>query len=573
MINSKLIKSSPEGMRHVYKNVVVMWISLIFQISATFSIGFLIEKLYNQTLELSDALLTASLIFLSIVVRHFSNVKASKYSYLASAHIKTWLRQSFYKKLLDFGLKFQNKMSRAQITQMGSEGIEQIEVYFSLYLPQFFYSLLAPLTLFAVLAFVSLKVSSILLVCVPLIPLSIIMANKIAKRLLSKYWTAYTNLGDNFLDNLKGLVTLKVYQDDAYKNEEMNKDAEHFRKITMKVLTMQLNSVTLMDLIAYGGAALGVLFALMEFHAGKINLGETVVFILLSGEFFIPLRLLGSYFHVAMNGVAAAKKIFKFIETPSEKERKGTLNTRVSEIVFKELDFSYNEDKKILHDVNFKIPNNGFVAFAGESGSGKSTIASLMMGFQPYEKGSILVNGLELNTLNERELMKSFSLIKSKSYFFKGSIRENLLMGNASASDEDMMRVLERVALKGFVEENGGLDYQLQEGGENLSGGQAQRLSLARAILCDAELYIFDEASSNIDVESEQIVFKTLHELRKTKIIILISHRLANLLDCDCIYVLEKGRIVEEGSHQKLLDQQGLYSRLYKKQQILEKAA
>lgn len=570
MMNSRLIKSSPQGMKYVRLSVLMSCISLIFNIIAVFSIGFLIQKLYMRTVTEKDILFTATLICLSIAVRYMMNIKGTEYSYHASTEIKTSLRHQIYEKLLNFGLGYNSKVSTSQITQIAGEGIEQIEIYFSLYLPQLFYSLLAPIILFSFLSFFSIKVSIILLICVPLIPLSIIAVNKIAKRLLSKYWRIYTDLGDNFLDNLKGLTTLKIYQDDAYKNQEMNQDAEHFRKITMKVLTMQLNSVTIMDLIAYGGAAIGIIFALLEFQAGRISLAQVVIFVLLSGEFFIPLRLLGSYFHVAMNGVAAASKIYQIIDMPAEEKENISCSLDKINISLKNINFSYTEDRSILKDINLTIPNGSFISLVGESGCGKSTIASLIMGFYPYKDGSILINNCELKSMDEHLRMKHFSIVKHKNYLFKGTVRSNLLMGRENASDSEMYDVLKQVDLLDFIQENGGLDLELQENGSNLSGGQAQRLALARAILHDASVYIFDEASSNIDAESETIIFETIHKLRKHKTVILISHRLMNVVNSDCIYVLDQGRIVEHGTHRELMAQKELYYSLFQNQQELE---
>jgi len=569
MINLKLIKSSPEGMYYVYKNVFMTWISLIFNIIAIFSIGYLIEKLYYRNIQKEDIIITIICITLSIVIRYFANIKGVEYSYYASDKVKTFLRQKIYRKILNLGTSYNSKVNTSQITQISGEGIEQIEVYFSLYLPQFIYSMLAPSTLFVILSFFSLKVSIILLICVPLIPLSIIAVNKIAKRLLARYWHIYTNLGDNFLDNLKGLTTLKIYQDDEYKNQEMNEDAEHFRKITMKVLTMQLNSVTLMDLIAFGGASLGIIFALLEFQAGTISLGQTIIFVLLSGEFFIPLRLLGSYFHIAMNGVMAASKIFTILELPDIPEKNSTCNIDTVNIELKNIDFSYGV-RQILHDINMIIPNNSFISIVGESGSGKSTIADLLMGLQEYKKGSILVNNVELNTLNEQFWMKNCTIVKHNNYIFSGTIYDNLIMGNENATEEQLNNVLKKVDLYDFVYEQGGLEFALLEGGTNLSGGQVQRLALARTLLHDAKIYIFDEATSSIDVESEKIIFNTIRELRKIKTIVLISHRLANVVDSDKIYVLEDGKIVNSGVHNELLLQENLYKTLFTKQNELE---
>ncbi len=570
MINARLIKSAPAAMPFIKASVFMMWIGLIFNILATFAIGFMIEKLYQQTITPKDMIITLSLILLSVLVRFWANIKGTQYSYHASTSVKSTLRQKIYNKILGFGLRYSNKVHTSQITQVAGEGIEQIEIYFSLYLPQFFYSLLAPLTLFAILSFFSVKVSLVLLICVPLIPASIIAVNKIAKRLLKRYWSVYTSLGDHFLDNLQGLTTLKIYQDDEYKNKEMNKDAEHFRKITMKVLTMQLNSVTLMDLIAFGGAAIGIILALYQYYTGKISLAQTVIFILLSGEFFIPLRLLGSYFHVAMNGMTAANHIFKILDEPEEKMGTQICDFAKAEIELKNLSFSYTPEREILHKINMRIPDNSMIAIVGESGCGKSTIASLLMGFNSYAHGSITINNRELKDLDPKDLVHHMCIVKHKNYFFKGSIEENLRMGKKEATREEMDNALKAVNLYNFVYEEGGLNFQIHDGGKNLSGGQQQRLALARAILHDAKVYIFDEASSNIDAESEEIIFQAIHELKKKKTIIVISHRLANIVDSDKIYVLNEGCITQEGSHEELIAQEGLYKKLYQQQKNLE---
>lgn len=579
MINARLIKSSPDGMKYIKKSVLVSFISLLFNIMATFAIGYLLQGLYEGTLTTREMLLSATLILASIVVRYIANIKGAEYSYYAATTIKSSLRNRLYQKLLSFGVGYNNKVSSSKVTQIASEGIEQIEVYFSLYLPQFIYSMLAPLTLFVILSFFSLKVSLILLICVPLIPLSIIMVNKVAKRLLAKYWGIYTGLGDSFLDNLQGLTTLKIYQDDGYKNKEMNKDAEHFRKITMKVLTMQLNSITLMDLIAYGGAAIGIIFALLEFRAGNLTLAQSIIFILLASEFFIPLRLLGSYFHIAMNGATAANEIFDILDMPSPKGGTKTIDLEKVDIEIRNLSFSYrqggagdnqNSARKILDDISMEIPNRSLISIVGESGCGKSTIASLLMGFETYQTGSILINGTELRDIDEALWMRAATIVKHKNYIFSGTIYDNLIMGNENATKEQLDDALKMVNLYDFVYEAGGLDFPLLEGGANLSGGQAQRLALARALLHDARVYIFDEASSNIDVESEAIIFKAINKLRANKTIILISHRLANVISSDKIYVLSGGKFVEAGTHEELLAQNGAYKKLFVSQQEME---
>ena len=422
----------------------------------------------------------------------------------------------------------------------------------------------------------SVKVALILFLCVPLIPASIIAIQKFAKKLLAKYWGSYVQLGDHFLDNIQGLTTLKVYQSDAYKNEEMNRDAEHFRKITMKVLTMQLNSVTLMDLIAYGGSALGVIFSCLELRAGNLSMVQALAIILLAAEFFIPLRLLGSFFHIAMNGMAASDKMFRLLDLKAQEDAEDDSRVHVADdagaypVAAKEVTFGYEEGQEILKAVNVEIPANSFVSIVGESGCGKSTLASLFMGYQTAQKGMILAGGRDIRSVSVKERMKQMTLVSFQNYLFKGSVRENLLMGDPDASEQELLAVLKKVNLYEFFQTQNGLDTMLDEQAANLSGGQKQRLCIARALLHDSALYIFDEATSNIDVESEEIILQLIRNLAKEKTVIQITHRLANVVDSDQIYMMQKGCVTEKGSHRELLEKQGAYARMYRLQRTLE---
>lgn len=570
MFNSRLVKLVPQSMHFVMQTVLFQWIGLVFNIIATFATAFLIEGLFFDQLTTASLCIGFCLILISILVRFWTNIKATRMSYLASSEVKNKLRSLIYNKLLDLGLHYNEEVSTSKVVQMSSEGVEQIEIYFGRYLPQLFYSLLAPLTLFIVLSFLNFKVAFVLLVCVPLIPLSIMAVNKFAKKLFSKYWTAYTSLGDHFLDHLGGLTTLKVYNADQHYNDQMNEDAEHFRKITMKVLTMQLNSITLMDLIAYGGAALGIIGALMAFSHGSITLSETIVFVLITSEFFIPMRLLGSFFHVAMNGMAAAKNIFTLLDLPSNATTENTTSFKNGDISISHLNFGYTKERQILKDISLTIKENSFVSIVGESGCGKSTLASILMGFGKQFEGQVNIAATPLNTIESKSFMENVCIVKHQNYLFTGSIRDNLLVGRKNASDAELLEALKKVNLFDFVMAEGGLDFMLLENAANLSGGQAQRLALARGLLHDAALYIFDEATSNIDSESEQIIFDVIKNLAKTKTVILISHRLANVVTCDEIFVLEKGVLVEQGTHEQLLSKEGVYTNLFMSQKKLE---
>ncbi len=569
MMDKRLIGTVSESKKYIAGNVVLQWVSLVANIIMMVTITRLLGSLFAKNADDDTLIGAAAIVLLAVIIRYACTVFASRMSYLSSKAVKKTLREMIYKKLLRLGNSYKEKVQTSEIVQVAVEGVDQLETYFGAYLPQFFYAMLAPLTLFIVLSFVSFLSAIVLLICVPLIPVTIVAVQRWAKKLLAKYWGQYTALGDTFLENLQGLTTLKIYQADDFKHKEMNEQSEKFRKITMKVLTMQLNSITIMDLIAYGGAALGVILAVTQYRNGNISLESCLLIILLAADFFIPMRQLGSFFHIAMNGMAASDKIFRLLELPEEAEKLEFIDDAV-EIVCEKLCFSYDEDREILHDVNMHFPQGSFISIVGESGCGKSTIASILMGRNKGYAGSVRIGGVELSDIAEDSVMKTLTYISHQSYLFKGTVRENLLMGNELATDKELWKVLERVNLAGFLMAEQGLDTTLLEKASNLSGGQCQRLALARALLHDSEIYIFDEATSNIDVESENDIMAEIYRLAKTKTVILISHRLANVTGSDNIYVLEQGHVLESGSHDKLLETNGVYAKLWNAQQSLE---
>jgi len=570
MINKRLINTVDKSKKYIAFHVIAQVVSLIANIIVIFTLGFFLEKLFTKELSTKIIFIVILIGTISILIRFTCSKLIAKMSFLASKSVKLVLRDKIYQKLLKLGNRYNEKVSSAEVVQVSVEGVDQLETYFGGYLPQFFYSMIAPLILFVVLSFVSFKAAIVLLICVPLIPISIALVQTFAKKLLSKYWGKYTSLGDTFLENLQGLTTLKIYQADEIKNKKMNEEAESFRKITMKVLVMQLNSITIMDLVAYGGAALGVIFAASEFNSGAISLMGCFAIILLSADFFIPMRQLGSFFHIAMNGMAASDKIFRLldIEEPIAKNRQIDKNNYI--IKAEKLSFSYDNERMVLKAIDFTVPMKGMVAIVGESGCGKSTIAGILTGRNTGYISSIKIGGIELSDINEKSLMESIVYISHKSYLFKGSVRENLLMGRASASDSELWTVLDRTNLSSFLRQQQGLDTELSERGANLSGGQRQRLALARALLHDASVYIFDEATSNIDVESENLIMNQIYSLSNEKAVIVISHRIANIIKAENIIVMDKGEIKEVGKHLQLLNKKGIYSRLWNTQQDIE---
>ena len=569
MINKRLIGTVGESKKYIAGNVICQWISLVANITMLVGITSFLAKLFEKNAESKDFVVTLIIAIAAMVIRYICTILASKMIYMSSKAVKKKLREMIYKKLLKLGASYNEKVKTSEVVQVAVEGVDQLETYFGAYLPQFFYAMLAPLTLFVVLSFVNFPSAILLLVCVPLIPVAIVAVQRWAKKLLSKYWGQYTALGDTFLENLQGLTTLKIYQADDFKQKEMNEESEKFRKITMKVLTMQLNSITIMDLIAYGGAALGVIMAVTQYRADHVTLEGCLLIILLSADFFIPMRLLGSFFHIAMNGMAASDKIFKILDL-HEAEQKTEVVPSDCTIECVGVHFSYEENREILHGVDMKFPMGSFTSVVGESGCGKSTISAILMGRNKSYTGSVTVDGIELNELSEASLMENFTYISHQSYLFKGTVRDNLLMGCPMATEEQMWKVLERVKLASFLKSEQGLDTKISEKASNLSGGQCQRLALARALLHDSTVYIFDEATSNIDVESENDIMGEIHTLAKHKTVILISHRLANVTESDNIYVMEKGNIVESGNHEELLSKNGAYAKLWNAQQSLE---
>ena len=570
MINKRLISTIGRSKKYIAGNVIVQWLSMIFNIVMIISIANLLGKLAEESVESGDMIFTICAAIIAVAVRFVCSRLQSKFSFLASKTVKKTLREMIYKKLLRLGSGYTEGTSTAEAVQVSVEGVDQLETYFGSYLPQFFYAMIAPLTLFAVLAFVSIKAAAVLLICVPLIPVVIVVIQKIAKRLLSKYWGQYTQLGDTFLENLQGLTTLKIYQADEFKNKKMNEESEKFRKITMKVLTMQLNSITVMDLVAYGGAALGIIMAAREFNAGAVGFAGCFAIILLSADFFIPMRQLGSFFHVAMNGMAASDKIFRLIDLPEPEQKSGEISPDNCGITIKDLRYSYEENREVLHGIDIEIPEHSFTAIVGESGCGKSTIAAVLMGRNRGYNGSVKIGDVELSEISEESLMRNVTYIGHNSYLFKGTVRDNLLMGDPNADDKALWEVLEKTNLADFLRSENGLDTVLSENAANLSGGQRQRLALARALLHNSPIYIFDEATSNIDADSENEIMEQITQLAETKTVILISHRLANCVDSDTIYAMENGAVIERGTHEKLLENGGLYAKLWNAQQRLE---
>lgn len=571
MFHKRLLKEFKDIQNRIVGMVIAQWCMLLANAMLLFTAAeFISASLQGgRVKELTVRLITVLLG--ALVIRQGMSVLNSRLSFQVSKQVKERLRILIYEKLMRTGKSYRKYLKTSEAVQLSTEGVEQLEIYFGKYIPQFFYSMLAPISLFFVVAAISIKVAVVLLLCVPLIPVSIVAVQKFAKRMLAKYWGIYTELGDSFLECLQGLTTLKIYQAEERYAARMDEEAERFRKVTMRVLIMQLNSISIMDLIAYGGAGIGIILSILEFKSGNVNAAQCFFMIMISAEFFLPLRLLGSFFHIAMNGNAAADKIFRLLdmEESSFGKEAGGKKHKGHTVTLSDVTFSYEKDRPVLKEINIQA-GPGITAFVGKSGCGKSTIISLVMGELVPEQGRIKLGNCDISNILPDMLRRTVTKIGHDSYLFTGTVRENLLMGKKDASEEEMYGALKLVKLLDYIQNNGGLDYAIEERAANLSGGQKQRLAIARALLHDTDIYIFNEAASNVDAESENDIMEVIQYLSKTKTVLFVSHRLANVTEADFIYVLKDGQIAEAGSHRELERRGGYYHTLYTQQMRLE---
>lgn len=575
MFDKRLLKLVPKARFLIAVDVFLQWIALMANIAVFVVIGFFLQQLLDGRLELSNVVTLLMLAIGALFVRFGCQMGAQRFGQKAAQTAKTTIRQAVYNKLTDLGPAYRESISTGEALQISVEGVEHLESYFGLYLPQLFYAVVAPLTLFICLAPLSFPTALTLFICVPFIPLSIVAVQKIAKRVMGQYWGTYTDLGAMFLESIQGLSTLKVFQADEARHTKLNTEAETFRQATMRLLVMQLNSITVMDLFAFGGAAIGIIVALNQMVQGAVTFGAVFTIIFLSSEFFLPLRALGSFFHTAMSGIAAADKMFALLDTPNPLRGTRSVDSHKVDIECRNVGYSYDGERTVLEAVDLTIPQGSFVGITGESGSGKSTLAGIISGSLDRYSGAVYINKVELKEILQASLHEIITYVPFASYLFEGTIRSNLLLAKPRATNEELWEVLERCKLAEFVKASGGLDVPVAPEGANLSGGQRQRLAMARALLHDTPVYILDEATSNIDVESEVAIISLAQELAADKTVIMITHRLAALKNADVIFVMENGRVVEQGSHAVLVAENegalsGVYQRLWAQQSELE---
>lgn len=570
MVKKRLLEVVPTAKENIARVVLYQWIGLIGQVGFAMLLAWLIGIISQRTFTLQKSVVLLVGIGLAIGIRFFAEVKQEKASFFVRSSAKKELRQRIYQQLWTLGSDYQKFFSKAEVSQLLTEGVEQLEAYFGSFLPLLFYSVLAPITLFLVLLPLNFKASVVLLLEVPFIPLVIMGVAKIAKTKLRKYWKSYLNLGDSFLENLEGLVTLKIYQADAMKEAQMDREAEDFRRMTMKVLVMQLNSVTIMDIFAYGGAAVGMLIAIFSYAKGEISLFATLCVIFLASEFFLPMRRLGSAFHMAMNGVAASDRLFALLDASFEEKGSLPLQSPIELVEVNDLSFAYEVKQAVLKNICLRLKPGQIHWVMGPSGCGKTTLLKLLGRKERSSKGRIVLNGREVSQIALKDLGSQVAYVGQGSYLFKGTIEENLRMGNEKLSDDELWQMLEDLRLAHFFTEKEGLTTRIDAGGENLSGGQRQRLLLGRALLKKASLYLLDEVTSSVDYESEQAMMSLLKKISQKCVVVLVSHRLTLADEGGEVYFLHAGQIIEEGNVETLLAKKGAFCHLYHEQKSLE---
>ena len=571
MIDKKLLALLGENKKYIFYAVGLMIVGLFANLAITASICYAIQYAAYYASSATGAqgfILPAVIVVIAMIVRYVTSRMIGDLKDTLGRNVKKDLRQKIYDKIIKLGVRTTDNMSMAGLTQLSMEGVEQLDLYYSAYIPQFFYAMIAPIILFVVTVRINWAVALVLLACVPLIPMSIIAVSRYAKKIFAKYWGKYTSMGDSFLDSVQGLKELKIFQADAAQNIKMNETSEEFRKITMKVLVMQLASTTIMDMVAYGGAGLGIALTIHAVVNGNLSAYSALFLILVAVDFFLPLRAFGSAFHIAMNGASAGNKILSLLAQPDPVWGNEIVDS--TEITVKDITFSYDGTRDVLKHASMNFGSTGMCAIVGESGSGKSTVVNLLLGAYHPQQGSILIGDKPLETLSRESYYSHISVVSYNTYIFNETIRQNFMLAKVDVTEDEIFAALKKVNLYDFIIDNGGLDKVITEDAANISGGQKQRLALAINLVANKDIYIFDEATSNIDIDSEAIIMNNIKELSKEKSVIVISHRLANIIAADTIYYIEDGEVKEHGTHNELMNMHEGYAKLYTTQKKLE---
>ena len=571
MIDKKLLALLGHNKKYIFYAVGLMIVGLFANLAITASICYAIQyaaDYASSSIGIQGFILPAIIVVIAMAIRYVTSRMIGNLKDTLGRNVKKDLRQKIYDKIIKLGIRTTDNMSMAGLTQLSMEGVEQLDLYYSAYIPQFFYAMIAPIILFVVTVRINWTVALVLLACVPLIPISIIAVSRYAKKIFAKYWGKYTSMGDSFLDSVQGLKELKIFQADAAQNIKMNETSEEFRKITMKVLVMQLASTTIMDMVAYGGAGLGIALTIHAVVNGSLSAYSALFLILVAVDFFLPLRAFGSAFHIAMNGASAGNKILSLLAQPDSVWGNETVDS--TEITVKDVTFSYDGTRDVLKHASMSFASTGMCAIVGESGSGKSTVVNLLLGAYHPQQGSILVGNKPLETLSRESYYSHISVVSYNTYIFNETIRQNFMLAKADVTEDEIFAALKKVNLYDFIIDNGGLDKVITEDAANISGGQKQRLALAINLVVNKDIYIFDEATSNIDIDSEAIIMNNIKELSKEKSVIVISHRLANIIAADTIYYIEDGEVKEHGTHNELMNMHEGYAKLYTTQKKLE---
>ncbi len=571
MIDKKLLHLLGDNKKYIFYTVALMIVGLFANITITACICYIVKLVSEYEIHSGGVIIflwPILIAFIGIIVRYIIARLVGNLKDTLGRYVKKDLREQIYNKIVNLGVRSTDEMSMAGLTQLSIEGVEQLDLYYSSYIPQFFYAMLAPIILFCITVWIDWRVAFVLLVCVPLIPISIVAVSKYAKKIFAKYWGKYTSMGDRFLDSVQGLKELKIFKADAAQHLRMNETSEEFRKITMKVLVMQLASTTIMDLVAYAGAGVGIAFAVLSVVNRGLSPFLALFLILVAVDFFLPLRAFGSAFHVAMNGASAGNKILSLLEQPNSIWGEEIVSD--TQLKIENATFSYDGKRDVLKNVSMKFPKTGMVSIVGESGCGKSTIVNILLGVLRVKSGIVTVGGKTIESISRESYYSHLAVVSYNTYIFNETVRQNFMLGNHSVTDDEIYIALEKVNLSNFIRDNGGLDKVITEDATNISGGQKQRLALAVSLVANKDIYIFDEATSNIDIESETVIMANMKALSKTKTVIVISHRLANVVPSDFIYYMELGEIKEMGTHTELMNRKGGYAKLYTTQKELE---